>query len=425
MVAKIISGKNIRGILHYNENKVDQGSATLILANGFAGEVSTMTVKQKYERFEHLLWMKPSVKTNALHISLNFDPAEKLNDRTLQQIALSYMEKIGFGDQPYLAYRHTDAAHAHVHIATTTINAQGERMDIHNIGKKRSEPARKAIEREFGLVPAGGRRQNPEIRPLRVSEMNYGKTPTKQGITRIVGAVLHSYQFSSLAELNAILRQFNVFADRGQAGSAMYERKGLQYSALDDTGKPVGVPIKASALSGKPTLKALEKRFEKNKVKPKHLKEDLKFRIAGALKGPAPLTTDTFMEKLRERKVDIVFRKNETGFVYGVTFVDHKNRIVFNGSQLGKGFSAKAILERFTSGIERHHPVESGSKKATQGQNVQNQQVEKKLPRPARNRPISSFPTNFPGRIFSEDTMEAPPPVSPRKRKKKRPGQHL
>src|SRR5690606_29377366 len=97
-----------------------------------------------------------------------------------------------------------------------------------------------------------------------------------------------------------------------------------------------------------------------NSVKPKRLKEDLKFRIASALKRPAPLTADTFIEKLREREVDVVFRNNETGFVYGVTFVDHKNRIVFNGSQLGKEFSAKAILDRFTSGIERYHSVESG-----------------------------------------------------------------
>lgn len=216
MVAKIISGKNIRGILHYNEDKVSQGSANLILASGFAGEVGNMTVKQKYERFAHLQRMKPSVKTNALHISLNFDPSEKLNDQTLQQIAGLYMEKIGFGDQPFLVYRHTDAAHTHVHIVTTTVNAQGKRMDIRNIGKKRSEPARKAIEREFGLVPAGGKRQNPEILLLRLSGIDYGKTPTKQGITRIVRAVQHSYQFSSLAEFNAILRQFNVLADCGQ-----------------------------------------------------------------------------------------------------------------------------------------------------------------------------------------------------------------
>lgn len=418
MVTKIVSGKNIRGILRYNEDKVQKGEATLILANGFAGEASSMSAKQKYERFEHLLCMRPSVKTNALHISLNFHPSERLTSGMLQQIALTYMQKIGFDDQPYLVYRHTDAAHAHVHIATTIINVRGERIDTHNMGKNRSEVARRAIEKEFGLVPADGgqKKRVAEIHPLRLSEMHYGKTPTKQGIARIVSTVMQSYKFSSLAEFNAILRQFNVLADRGQPGTAMHERKGLQYSLLDDAGKPLGVPIKASALSGKPTLKALEKRFEKNSVKPKRLKEDLKFRIVGALIGPAPLTADTFMEKLRERNVDVVFRKNETGFVYGLTFVDHKNRIVFNGSQLGKELSAKAILVRFDDGNGLRG---SGKTAGSSMRHKDRKEMRKKgQVTPGENRPFRSV--NVPGRIFTEDITDPPPPVPSRKRRKKR-----
>src|ERR1700761_2025483 len=108
MVAKIITGKKLRGALHYNENKVAEGAAELLLASGFAGDVDQMNFHQKLARFENLLMLKPSVKTNTLHISLNFDAAEKIDDATMQKITMAYMEKIGFGDQPYLAYRHND-----------------------------------------------------------------------------------------------------------------------------------------------------------------------------------------------------------------------------------------------------------------------------------------------------------------------------
>jgi hypothetical protein len=37
MVAKIVIGKSIRGILHYNENKVATGEARLIMASGLQG----------------------------------------------------------------------------------------------------------------------------------------------------------------------------------------------------------------------------------------------------------------------------------------------------------------------------------------------------------------------------------------------------
>lgn len=154
MVARIITGRSIRGLLHYNENKVDEGEASLIMASGFAGEIERMNFMQKLNRFNLLTQMKPNVKTNAVHISLNFHSSEKINNQKLQQIASAYMEKIGFGDQPFLVYRHDDSAHLHLHIVSTNITSQRERMELHDIGRKLSEPARKAIEEEFGLVKA-------------------------------------------------------------------------------------------------------------------------------------------------------------------------------------------------------------------------------------------------------------------------------
>ena len=115
-------------MLHYNENKVEKGEAQLIMASGFAGEIEKMGFNQKLNRFQFLTQAKPNVKTNAVHISLNFHSSEKLSNTVLQQIAGTYMEKIGFGDQPFLVYRHDDAAHLHLHIVSTNITAQRERI---------------------------------------------------------------------------------------------------------------------------------------------------------------------------------------------------------------------------------------------------------------------------------------------------------
>ena len=54
MVGKIESGKSIRGILHYNEDKVEANEATLILSSGFAGDIEKMNFSQKFNRFKHL-----------------------------------------------------------------------------------------------------------------------------------------------------------------------------------------------------------------------------------------------------------------------------------------------------------------------------------------------------------------------------------
>lgn len=348
MVAKIITGKSLRGALKYNENKVVEGKAELILASGFAGDIERMNFNQKLQRFENLLMLRTNVKTNTLHISLNFDSAEKITDETLQRIAITYMERIGFGDQPFIAYRHNDAGHDHIHLVTTNIQANGNRIDLHNIGANQSEKARKEIEEEFNLVKAQSKQFKPEpgIKAVDIEKVVYGKLPTKRAISNTVNAVTGSYKFTSLAELNAVLKQFNVIADRGTEDSQMFQKNGLIYSLLDKEGNKVGVPIKSSSLYTQPTLPWLQKQFPKHEQSRIKFKPQLKQSIDKALRSK-PADQNAFTTVLKTQGIAAVFRTGVNGQVFGITFVDHKNRTVFNGSDLGKAYSAKAILAAF------------------------------------------------------------------------------
>lgn len=345
MVAKIKIGKSIRGILHYNEHKVIGGDARLILASGFAGEVENMDFEHKLKRFEHLTALKPSVKTNALHISLNFHSSENINDTKMQDIAIAYMDSIGFGDQPFLVYRHNDAAHEHIHIATTSIQRNGKPIKTHNIGRLVSEPARKKIERDFNLVIAESRKYSlePGIKPIDQTTITYGRLPTKKSINNVLSAVVGSYKYTSLAELNAVLKLFNVVADRGNEETEMYKKKGLIYSIINQHGEKIGVPIKSSSFYSKPTLQNLEKRYDKNSELRKPAKHELIKRINKVLNSYQSITKNTLVSELKKEGISLILRMNEQGRIYGTTFVDHINKAVFNGSDLGKLYSANAL----------------------------------------------------------------------------------
>jgi hypothetical protein len=348
MVVRIVSGKSIRGLLNYNEQKVEAGQADLLMASRFGSELDDLGFNQKLNRFEHLTDLNSRVKTNALHIMLNFAPEEKPAEEILQQVAAAYMERIGFGEQPYLIYRHHDAAHSHLHIVTTNIQPDGKRIAVHNLGRTLSEQARKELEREFGLVKADGR-QLKNILGIKAAEpelAQYGKTPTKRAIANVVTAVTQTYKFTSLAELNAVLQQFNVLADRGPKDSAMYERQGLVYSLLNKQGERIGIPIKASALPYQPTIKNLEKLYAGNQRKREAKKEPLQKTIDQVFGKYHQLSKATFIKELAKRQVSVVFRQNDHGFTYGLTFVDNRHKTVFNGSDLGKDYSTKAVLEK-------------------------------------------------------------------------------
>ena len=404
----------MRGALHYNENKVLEGKAELILASGFAGDIDRMNFHQKLHRFENLLMLNPKVKTNTLHISLNFHSAEKLGNYKVQQIALAYMERIGFGDQPFLVYQHNDAGHDHIHIVTTNVCADGERIDLHNIGALQSEKARKEIEIEFDLVKAEnkGLKLGPGTGAVDVQKVRYGKLPTKRAISNTVNAVICSYQFTSIAELNAILRQFNVVADRGAEDTLMFQKKGLIYSLLDEKGNKIGVPIKSSSLYSKPTLPFLENQFTKHEQKRQRHKPHLKQAIDRVLSGK-PTSKETFTNALNATGIAPVFRIGANGQVFGITYVDHRSKTVFNGSDLGKVYSAKAILANLDNKDKSTDPLQMSRKSR---QKSTNQVNKTDLIQPIKD--LTSSATNLLEAMMKDRFDPSGQPPKKRKRKK-------
>lgn len=343
MVAKIESGKSLIGALNYNERKVNAGKAKLIMAQLYPKEPGHLSFDEKLFRLTDLAARNFRTKTNTVHLSLNFDLSENLSQEKLCQIADSYMEKIGFGQQPFLVYQHFDAGHNHIHILTTNIDADGTRISLHNIGKLKSEPARKAIEQEFRLVKAEEQikaiQAKQQIKPL-----VYGTTDTKRAITNIVNHIAQTYKFTSLPEFNAVLAGYNVMADRGPKETVMFNQGGLRYWALNEDGVKTGVPIKASSLYKKPTLKLLNERFKLNGFLRKPFKGPICKSLEKALSKS--INHQELKQRLTDDNIELLIRKNAQGRIYGLTFIDHQNKVVFNGSDLEKGYSAAAIETR-------------------------------------------------------------------------------
>ena len=264
MVAKITVPITIKRALNYNEQKVQKGMAECIYARGFLKEAEQLNFYEKLNHFERLISLNKRAATNTVHVSLNFALNEKIDKEKLTEIASVYMEKIGFGNQPYLVYQHLDTGHPHIHIVTTNIQGNGKRISLHNLGQNQSTQARKEIEVAFKLVKAEDqkRQQSEEIKPLDVQRLTYGKSPTKRGIINVLDAVLLKYKYASLAELNAVLKLYNLAADRGKEDGVIFRNRGLVYRILDEKGNKIGVPIKASSIYNKPTLSYLEIKFK-------------------------------------------------------------------------------------------------------------------------------------------------------------------
>lgn len=348
MVAKFSTGSSLMKTLNYNEQKVRQGLAELLSVANYPLDAHELSYSQKLNRLLNQAALNENVHANSVHISLNFDPLEVLSDELLSEIAEVYMEGVGFANQPYLVYRHHDSGHPHLHIVSVKVDADGKRIETQNIGKLQSNRTRKEIELTYGLVRAEDHKleENYLARPVNAQRVRYGKSETRRAISNVLKNVLEAYRYSSLPELNAVLKLYNIRAWRGNEDTNTYKHRGLLYQVIDSEGNPLGVPVKASLFYMKPTLDRLEEKFTANAQLKEPLKKRTKSKIDLAFIKNPRTTLEQLTKALEKEAISIVPRQNNEGRIYGITYVDHNQKAVFNGSDLGKQYSANAIQER-------------------------------------------------------------------------------
>ena len=123
----------------------------------------------------------------------------------------------------------------------------------------------------------------------------------------------------------------------------------MSYSATDKEGNKVGKPFKSSIFGKEAGIDALEKRMQVSAAwakKHKDIATDTAARIAAAMQT-AGHDRALFERELLRQGIGVVFRQNEAGRIYGATFIDHADKTVFNGSRLGKEFSANVFNDLF------------------------------------------------------------------------------
>ncbi len=350
MVAKINYGNSLYGALAYNGEKVNEGVAKILDTNKvFSPADGTHNISACMQDFmaympSHVLTKKP-----VIHISLNPHPDDTLTDEQFSAIAREYIEKMGYANQPFVVYKHEDIDRHHLHIVTLAVDETGRKINDGN-NFYTSTRILKELEQKYGLIPAQMRKEREAFRLKKICYGN-GENLKKQ-LASVIKPAAKFYHCPSFKEYCALLSTYNICVEevKGEINGKTY--MGLLYFATDNKGNKVGKVFKSSLFGKSVGYEALQKRFKasKEKLKEKHLAPKTKAVVAGALRRSA--TKEDFRANLHRKGIDVLFRENEQGRLYGITFIDHNNGCVANGSRLGKELSANAIAEWF----DRPHP---------------------------------------------------------------------
>jgi len=236
MVAKISFGSSLYGALAYNGEKINKEEGKLLATNKIfddcSGKTSIANALRDFQRY-----LSPHIRTEkpVVHISLNPHPDDVLTDMEMENIAREYLERMGYGNQSYMVYKHEDIDRHHMHIVTIRVDENGKCLDS-RYNYHKSKAITRDLEMKYNLNKAD-RKQRRFDNPLRKVDASQGNV--KKQVANTVKSLCATYRFQSLGEYRALLSLYNISLEevRGEVGGREYH--GFVYSATDGQGNKV------------------------------------------------------------------------------------------------------------------------------------------------------------------------------------------
>lgn len=321
MIARISSGSSFFGAANYNQQKVLKGQGAVLAYDGLLN-THPRTIDQTLKSLNNSRTKKP-----VFHASLSFSPKdrEQLTDEKLINISKAYLEKMGYGKQPFVLYRHDDTEHPHVHILTSSVDVKtGKRIERYKEGIK-SKAITEELELQYNLTIADTRKLNQKQNPQFTND-----------IVRDVSRALQNNRPESVIALNKNLTAMNTDIQ------LKYHKGGIIYYKVDDNDKRISRSSKSSQFKGTGvTYDKLIQQFEQNKAQRLDLKQVIQQALPSDRQQKVPLFKLT--KDLQAKGINPIYYKNDKA-IYGIGF--NYQGHTYKGSELDRSLSFGNIKER-------------------------------------------------------------------------------
>ena len=343
MIAKISPpSKDLMKTLTYNFRKVDRDQADILLSGQLSAD-GRLTAERVFREMTAYIPSGARTKNIVFHASINPRPDEPLSDDRLRTIAHEYLCRLGYGDQPFIVFKHRDIAREHIHLVSTRVRHDGSKIRD-TMEHVRSTRIMRRLEAKFGLLPSGHSQKKMDV-SAQPSVVDIDAGDIKRQVAATVQYVLGRYAFQSVGEMNQLLTRFRVTAEEVKTERKGRPFDGIVYAATDADGHKICTPIKASEIGRQVSYAALRRHFEQSKSVVRERSATIRRAIADVMQT-SPDRAE-FIDRMRGHGIETVLRINAAGRLYGITFIDDANGIAVNGSRLGKGFAANVFNAYF------------------------------------------------------------------------------
>lgn len=280
MIVKILkSTGGFSGVL-YSELKINEGKGTFCGAFNFPFDDNDVSIDNYVNYFNKLIdTSKNNIKNKQFHAVISTKGKEH-DINFLTEISKKWMQKMGYGAQPYLIYFHNDTENNHVHIVSCRIDKNGCRINPY-------------MERRRAVIAIN-----------ELMNENLGEKAKAD-----IQDIMNNYNFSTTAQFRLAL-----------------EKRGWKTTEKDGKVNVIKVVVQGNILIDDVLTKTQE--YKPNEMRKKQLRA-----IFHKYKG---LPTEQFQDFMRQNfGVDVVFHiaRGHTK-PYGYTVIDYNNKHIFKGSEI-------------------------------------------------------------------------------------------
>jgi hypothetical protein len=254
MVVKFLKPSASFGGVDYNFNKIALGTAELMLVANY-GALNGLDEIRPSDYLNYLTALSAlneDVKKPQIHVAISTSGRE--HDKTaLTHIAGAWMEKMGYGKQPYFVVFHRDTDNNHVHIVSTRIDHDGRKISsgfehirsikvINEImGLDERQTAKKDLEKamsyhfstltQFKLII--------ELQGYIIKENDLIKFGKKQAVLDFAKLELRPPDQHRATQLKAIFKKYAPQYDEAGFIAYMKTKMGVEIVLHSKDGKPV------------------------------------------------------------------------------------------------------------------------------------------------------------------------------------------
>jgi hypothetical protein len=298
MIVKILnrSSKEFNGV-SYNDKKIDQGKGELLKMKNFPASINASSGTQDVKNYlKALSNSNKRIQNPQFHCTISAQ-GRSYSKEQLALTAEKFMDKMGYGKQPFIVVFHNDTSNNHVHIVSSRVDKQ--------TGKR--------IERDF--------------------ERYQSQTALQETLKELYGTDIHKkleklleYNYRNVSQLQKLLES---------SGYGIYEKE----NHLNITKN--GVLVKEVDIG---ELKFSEKIFDEKRKKQifaifKKYKETFSnsvFKVSDA-KGKYISYQSELQYQLKKKfGIDVVLSFKDDKPPFGYTIIDHKTNTIYKGSEIMK-----------------------------------------------------------------------------------------